>query len=116
MFSDHIYSIKRHFSPAWLKPQHVDGVVFRDKEMIFGFEYDGEQHFRPIKSWGGVKKLEYQKTLDRNKDEAFDRMGIPLLRISYRSKDSDGKICIDDVLNELKKLKIKTESENVKIG
>lgn len=47
-------------------------------------EYDGIQHFKPIKIFGGLKKLEYTQKSDKIKTEYCKLNNIPLIRISYK--------------------------------
>lgn len=46
-------------------------------------EFDGEQHYKPIKYFGGEKRLEYLQKHDKIKDDFCKENGIPLLRIPY---------------------------------
>ncbi len=46
-------------------------------------EYDGKQHFEPIKYWGGDELFEKIKHRDSIKNEYCERKGINLLRIPY---------------------------------
>lgn len=50
-------------------------------------EYDGEQHFRPIKIFGGITKFNKTKEMDKIKTEYATKNNIPLLRISYTRFD-----------------------------
>lgn len=56
-------------------------------------EYDGEQHFRPLKHWGGEDKFQLLKIRDSIKDDFCKKNNIKLLRISYKDND-----CIEDIL------------------
>jgi Zn finger protein HypA/HybF involved in hydrogenase expression/very-short-patch-repair endonuclease len=65
---------------------------FEDFNLVFDFyipskniaiEYDGIQHFKPIKHFGGQKSFESQKVRDKQKDEYCRRKSICLLRIPY---------------------------------
>jgi len=51
-------------------------------------EYDGPQHFRPIKHWGGDVMLSTMQTNDKKKNEIARGAGIGLIRISY-TRDSE---------------------------
>ena len=51
------------------------------KNMVI--EYDGEQHFKPINAWGGMKNLVAVKSRDSIKDKYCKDNGIGILRISY---------------------------------
>lgn len=46
-------------------------------------EYDGPQHFEPIKFFGGENKLEYTIMLDKIKEDFCNKNGIKLIRIKY---------------------------------
>jgi len=46
-------------------------------------EYDGGQHFKSVKFWGGDKSFEYRKLCDKIKDDFCLANGIKLYRISY---------------------------------
>jgi predicted nucleic acid-binding Zn-ribbon protein len=46
-------------------------------------EYDGEQHFKPVKKWGGLKRLEKQKLIDEFKNNFCQKNNIKLIRIPY---------------------------------
>ena len=74
------------------------------KELPFDFylpdyntciEYDGEQHFRPLKHWGGEKSFQIRKTRDKIKDNFCKENNIKLLRISYKQEN-----CIEEILKE----------------
>ena len=47
-------------------------------------EYDGEQHFRPIKAWGGDERFKTQIRNDNYKTKLAKQNNIPLIRISYK--------------------------------
>ena len=47
-------------------------------------EYDGEQHFRPIKYWGGIETFRKIVLKDEIKNRFCQENNISLLRISYR--------------------------------
>jgi len=43
----------------------------------------GEQHFIPIKHWGGEKTLKETQRRDAEKREACEKMGIALVEVAY---------------------------------
>lgn len=57
-------------------------------------EYDGLQHFEPVKYWGGNKNLEKIKIRDKIKQEYCLKNNISLIRISYKQN-------IQEELNKL---------------
>lgn len=80
-----------------------NGIIFEEQKRvnikgelhIFDFyipdystfiEYDGEQHFKPVASWGGNGLLEKIKIRDSEKDLYAKETGNKMLRISYCNK------------------------------
>ncbi|WP_414842350.1 DUF2726 domain-containing protein [Enterococcus saccharolyticus] len=59
------------------------GIVDSDKKIIALIEYDGEQHFLPVDSWGGEETLKQTQLRDSIKNEYCKENDIPLLRIKY---------------------------------
>jgi hypothetical protein len=60
-----------------------DFFVILSSGQSFLIEYDGEQHFRPIKFYGGEKGFLRRIQLDQRKNKFAQSVKIPLLRISY---------------------------------
>jgi len=50
-------------------------------------EYDGEQHFNPIKYFGGPKRMQKIKLNDSIKNKFCSDYGIKIIRISYLNYD-----------------------------
>jgi hypothetical protein len=84
----------------YIKQKSFDGCVFKNK-MQFDFfipefntciEYDGIQHFEPIKYFGGIYSLEKQKIKDSIKDNFCKKNNIKLIRIPYYEFDNIEKI------------------------
>lgn len=46
-------------------------------------EYDGQQHFRPVQSWGGEKTFQNTKKHDKIKNQYCKNNNIRLIRIPY---------------------------------
>lgn len=79
----------------YIPQKSFDDLIFKNK-LIFDFylptynmciEYDGIQHFEPIKIFGGVEKFHLQKMKDDIKNNyCFDKK-IKLVRISYKDFD-----------------------------
>lgn len=64
-------------------------------------EYDGEQHFKPIRYFGGESKLKNQQELDCIKNEYCENNNIRLLRITYKDKNKINDGYIMNLLNLL---------------
>ena len=52
-------------------------------------EYDGKQHYEPIKHFGGEEQFQKQQRLDQIKNNYCRDNGIKLIRIPYTLKDGD---------------------------
>jgi hypothetical protein len=52
-------------------------------------EYDGEQHYKPISTFGGEEGLRKQQLRDKIKDQYCKDNGIKLIRIPYTMKKED---------------------------
>lgn len=54
-----------------------DFLVYKDNGVIYFIEYDGEQHFKPVKQWGGEAGFKERQARDEEKN------GYELIRIPY---------------------------------
>ena len=54
---------------------------FVDNEYFI--EYDGEQHFHSISTWGGDEAFERNQTKDKMKNQICENRKIPIIRIPY---------------------------------
>ena len=61
-------------------------------------EYDGIQHFKPIKRFGGVKAFKRTKRSDTIKDRLAKDKGFDLLRISYVNFNKIKDILLDNMV------------------
>lgn len=61
---------------------HVDFAIFHKDEMYL-IEYDGRQHYHPVKYFGGRWKFFLQRLRDIIEGWECKDRGIPLLRIRY---------------------------------
>lgn len=60
-----------------------DFVVFNNDKLICLIEFDGEQHYKPIKVFGGDYKFDKTKKHDEIKNEYCKINNIKLIRIPY---------------------------------
>jgi hypothetical protein len=70
----------RHHRPAWLEGLELDIFL---PGMSLGIEYQGQQHFRPIKAWGGPRALAEVQTRDARKADLCRVHGVRLLAVDY---------------------------------
>lgn len=61
-----------------------DFAIFNnDNKLITIIEYDGIQHFKSIKNWGGEERYIKQQKVDEFKNKYCDENNIRLIRIKY---------------------------------
>ena len=63
----------------WLGEQSIDIFI---PDINVGIEYQGIQHFKPVKYFGGIKKYEYMVSKDKEKFEKCKKNGIKLFYFS----------------------------------
>ena len=61
-------------------------------ELKLGIEYQGQQHYKAVKHWGGEKQLEKQKEHDIRKARLCSENHVILLVINYDETLSEGHI------------------------
>ncbi|MCK9351506.1 MAG: hypothetical protein WCT49_04570 [Candidatus Paceibacterota bacterium] len=74
------YTIYRHYRPAFLGGLELDIYL---KEIRVGIEYQGIQHYKPIKHWGGEESFERLKERDKKKKQICKKENIPLIYFEY---------------------------------
>ena len=95
--------ILREYSPKLLKPQRID-IYFEYNKKKIAFEYQGEQHFKPISFFGGKIAYDKRKKLDLKKERICKKLNIKLIKFNYFEP-----ISIEAVINKLKKNNIKID-------
>lgn len=83
--------LENHFSLPFPKRRIVfEGKKFEidcyNDTLRLGVEYDGEQHYLPIKCWGGENGLRGVRERDAFKEDACRKLGITLVRVPYTAK------------------------------
>lgn len=68
----------------WLKYKYPMSLDFYIPKYNIAIECQGEQHFKPIKYFGGHKKLEYVKKRDKIKKELCENHNIKILYYSHK--------------------------------
>ena len=72
-------------------PLKFDFAVFNSDKLLYLIEYDGEQHFRPVEWFGGIKNFNKQQKRDKIKDNYCAAHNIPLLRLPYTLSNEEIK-------------------------
>ncbi|WP_406536989.1 hypothetical protein, partial [Methanobrevibacter sp.] len=73
-----------HYRKKWLEGQEIDIFV---PHLNLAIEYDGIQHFKPIKAWGGEEGLKKNIERDKLKEEKCKENNITLIRFTYKEND-----------------------------
>ena len=68
-------------------------------------EYDGEQHFKPIKYWGGEEGLRNRQNKDKIKNNYCKENNIQLIRLNYLEKDKISKDYLFSIIEDIKNYK-----------
>lgn len=68
------YEIIRHHRPKWLEGLEIDIFI---SDLKLGFEYQGQQHFHPIKAWRGKAALKKLKERDKKRLDCVSKIILP---------------------------------------
>lgn len=72
--------IYRHYRPDFLKGLELDIFI---EEIKLGIEYQGLQHFEPVKHWGGEDSFKKLQERDILKQKICNSLGINILYFKY---------------------------------
>jgi len=67
--------VKRHHRPEWLEGLELDIYI---EDLGLAIEYQGVQHFEPVKHWGGAEALKLVQERDRRKARICRDRGVSL--------------------------------------
>jgi len=72
--------VRRHHRADWLKGLELD-VYLPNRRLAV--EYQGQQHFHPVKAWGGKRALIALRERDQRKAEICRMAGVELVTVDY---------------------------------
>lgn len=75
-----IQQIFRNIHPTWLDGLELDIYL---PEISLAFEFQGQQHFQPVKHWGGEETLKKIKLRDHKKIELCKMHNVNLIHINH---------------------------------
>jgi len=75
--------VKSQDNLDFLGRQRVDYSV---RDLKLAFEYDGAQHYMPVKWFGGEEKFRYRQSCDDRKTRLCKKNGYDLVRIAYNEE------------------------------
>jgi hypothetical protein len=82
-------AVLRRQRPAWLEGLELD-VYLPDLDLAF--EYQGQQHFCPVKAWGGEEALRKVQARDTRKAALCAEQGVVLVAIDYTEPLSEAYV------------------------
>lgn len=88
------------------KYYRYDFGVYQNNSLIRLIEFDGEQHYKPIKNFGGEKRFIYTQNNDSIKNKYALEKNIPLVRIPYTAYDN---ITLETIMGDKYLIKDKGE-------
>lgn len=78
--------IFRHFRPKFLEGLELDIFI---EDFNLGIEYQGIQHYQPIKHWGGEEALQKVKERDKRKNGICKSEKVALAYFQYDEELSE---------------------------
>lgn len=95
-------NILREYSPSWLEKQRIDIFI---QEYNLAIEYQGEQHFKAIKHFGGPEGLEKTQERDQKKAKLCKQNGVALIYFNFDEELTEETV-IRKIKNKLKNDKL----------
>ncbi|MCB9815837.1 hypothetical protein H6786_00440 [Candidatus Nomurabacteria bacterium] len=83
------HTIHRHYRPDFLDGLELDIYI---EELNIGIEYQGIQHYKPVKHWGGEDALKKLQQRDKKKRNICKKIGIPLIYFEHDEGLSDSLV------------------------
>ena len=83
------YKVVLHYKPKFLEGMELDIFI---KELNLGIEHQGQQHFEPIKHWGGEEGLKEVQQRDKLKAGLCKKNKVNLLYINYDEEITKEKV------------------------
>jgi hypothetical protein len=89
------YNVISQYSPKWLGRQRIDIFI---EELNLAIEYNGKQHYEPVKYFGGEEGFLQTIERDKIKKEKCKRNGCRLIEIKY---DENLHNAVEKIKNEV---------------
>jgi hypothetical protein len=87
------HNVIRHYRPGILEGLELDIYI---KEINVGIEYQGIQHFKPVKHWGGKEGLTKTKERDKRKADLCKLNNIHLIYF-YHTENLSEELVIEKI-------------------
>lgn len=95
--------VREHRFPKckYINTLRFDFLVTLQKSFVFCIEYNGKQHYRVVKRFGGEDGLKRREIRDQIKKDYCEKENIPLLIIHYKDYENVEKL-IDEFIKNIK--------------
>lgn len=77
-----------------------DFAIFKNNQIKYLIEYQGEQHYYPVKHWGGEEAFLKRKKYDKIKKEYCNTHNIPLIILNKNTELNKENVIKEELLNE----------------
>ncbi len=91
--------IFRHFRPTFLQGLELDIFI---EDFNLGIEYQGVQHYKPIKHWGGKEALKKVQERDKKKKKICESQNVNLIYFQHNEELSE-KFVLNRIESNIKK-------------
>ena len=112
------FRFKDCFSPkgsTFCHQLRMDFYLVTDKNKKIVIEYNGEQHYKSVESWGGDEGLKYRQDCDKAKADYCKQNGIRLIVIPYWDKNHIEEIITSQITpyNKLQESDFYIKNKNI---
>lgn len=97
------FEVIHHAKPKWLKGLELDVYV---PHKHLAFEYQGKQHYEPVKYFGGEKAFKDLQLRDQSKRKLCIENNITLIEISYKEEFTEE--IIRNKINDALKMEVQS--------
>ena len=81
------YTVVPHYRAKWLENLELDIYI---KNIDLAIEYQGVQHYKPLKHWGGEEGFLKRRVNDIRKKRLCEIHGTSLIYFSYLDEITEG--------------------------
>ena len=106
LFNNLDVKIFREFSPPSMGLQRLDIYIEINNQKV-GFEYQGEQHYKPVDFFGGEEGFKKRQQLDKRKKDICRKLNIKLIKFKFTES-----VSINSIIKKMSERNVKFECGN----
>ena len=106
LFKNLDVKIFREFSPPSMWLQRLDIYIEINNQKV-GFEYQGEQHYKPVDFFGGEEGFKKRQQLDKRKKDICRKLNIKLIKFKFTES-----VSINSIIKKMSERNVKFECES----